>query len=97
MTYLKTLFKDPSEVLDYPVNWGGPSPGPWLVGSDTITAAVSTTDAGMTVNSTTFTGTTTTTWLAGGVAGSDYRVVIHVTTAAGRQGERTILIKCRDR
>lgn len=84
--------KDPSAVLDYVLDWSL-----WLSGGDTITAATSTPDAGITVASTAFTTTTTTSWLSGGTAGTPYSVVVHITTAAGRQDERTMVINVKER
>ena len=89
--YIKRVTKDPGEVLDYPGNWA-----PWLDGG-TITAAVSTPPTGITVVSTTFTGTTTKTRVSGGVDGNDYLVPIHVTKSDGQQGERSILVQVRQR
>jgi hypothetical protein len=84
--------KDPDAVLDYTLNWTD-----WLVSGDTITAATSTPDSGITVDSTSFTTTATTTWLSGGTAGTTYSVVVHVTTDDGREDDRTITIAVQDR
>lgn len=84
--------KDPDAVLDYGLDWSA-----WLVTGDTITAATSTPEAGIVVDSTSFTTTTTTTWLSGGTAGTTYLVVVHVTTDDGREDDRTLTIVVKDR
>lgn len=84
--------KDPDAVLDYPINWA-----PYLAGGDTITDAVATAEAGLTVDSTEFTTTTTTAWLSGGTDGTKYLVTTHITTAEGREDDRTIEIDCKER
>ena len=89
--YLKKFTKDPSEVLRYPINWA-----PWLAG-DTIIAAVSIPDPGITVLATTFTTTGTVTKISGGTDGVDYYVAVHPTTAGGDQPERSLLFRVRNR
>jgi hypothetical protein len=84
--------KDPDAVLDYVLDWSE-----WLVTGDTISAATSTPDSGITVDSTSHTTTGTTTWLSGGTAGTTYSVVVHVTTADGREDDRTMTIVVKDR
>jgi hypothetical protein len=79
--------KDPNAVLDFTIDWES-----WLDG-DTISASTWTPEAGITVDSDTDTDTTTTVWLSGGTAGQSYRVTNHITTAAGREEDRTLIIK----
>lgn len=78
-------------MLDYTEDWTQ-----WLNG-DTITAASVTATSGITVNSTTNTATTVTVWLAGGTPAIAYTVTVHITTAAGRQDDRSITISCLNR
>lgn len=91
MANLGQYTKDPSAVLDYTEDWTA-----WLAG-DTITAVAVTATAGITVNSTTNTTTTATVWLAGGTPPLAYTITFHVTTAAGRQDDRSITINCLNR
>ena len=86
----QTFEKDPDAVLDYVVNWEM-----WLAG-DTIATSTWTAETGITVVSDTETATTTTVWLSGGTAGSDYNVVNRVTTTMGRTDDRTLRIRVRE-
>jgi hypothetical protein len=88
---LKKFKKDPNAVLDYTIDWSE-----WLADADTITAATSTPDTGINVDSTMFTINTTTTWVSGGTNGTTYNIVIHVTTNGGREDDRTIQIEVKD-
>ncbi len=82
--------KDPDEFLDYELDFSK-----YLQG-DTITASTFIADTGLTVGSHSFTDSTTTVWLSSGAAGTNSTVVNHITTAAGRQVERSITIQCRE-
>lgn len=82
--------KDPDSVLDFGFSWAK-----WLAG-DTITASVWTV-TGATVESDTFDDTTTTVWLSGGVAQTTIKATNQITTAGGRQDERTLTIAVRER
>lgn len=84
--------KDPDAVLDYGLDWSD-----WLANSETITGSTWTPSAGITVESNSSTGSATTVWLSGGVAGLPYTVVNHITTNQGRQDDRTITIRVRER
>jgi hypothetical protein len=85
--------KDPNSVLDYSISWAS-----WLPSGDTITASTFTvTPSGaLTVSDSSFNTTTTTVWLAGGVAEQVYTVTNHITTSAGRQDDRSLTIKVKD-
>ena len=91
-----SLTKDADAKLDYTVDWSA-----WLAEGDTISAAtfvMTGTPTPPTVYNTSFDGTTTTFWLSGGVdAGSGYLLTIHVTTAAGREDDRSITINVAER
>lgn len=83
---LATFYKDPNAVLDYSFDWSD-----WLRG-DVITASTWAAPAGITVDSSTFAGSLTTAWISGGVDGTSYDIVNHITTLAGRAEDRTIRI-----
>lgn len=89
---MKQWIKDPEAVLDYSVDWSR------LLGDvDTITALTVTPEEGVTVDSSSFTDTTTTAWISGGTAGEEYGVTFSITTAGGRTDERTITLIVRQR
>lgn len=83
--------KDPEAVLDYSIDWTA-----WLDG-DTISVSAWTVPAGITQDSASASTTGTTIWLSGGAAGETYTLVNHITTAAGREDDRTIRIKVREK
>ncbi len=86
-----STIKDPQADLDYQIDWTA-----WL-GTDTITASTWTAP---TVSSITLhagsidgPGKKTTTWMSGGTLNSaPYQVVNHITTAAGRIDDRSIMV-----
>ena len=92
--------KDPDSKLDYEINWLD-----WLTSINTITGEtvidtiVSSTwvdvDTDLTVESDSFTDSTTTVWLTGGVIDKTYEVVNRITTAAGRIQDQTAKLKCK--
>jgi hypothetical protein len=104
------VIKDPSANKDYGINWADPAApgGPFLTGGDTIVASTwtvyQTTNSGasplvsvspgIVVGSSSFTTTTTTVWFTGGVAGTEYLAVNHITTAQSRQEDQQIIILC---
>ena len=90
-SYINIYRKDPDSVVDYTVDWTY-----WLSGSDSIAAATFTAQTGLTIQSHSFTDTTTTVWLSGGTAGTSYRVTSHVTTSEGRQDDQSFIIDCRE-
>lgn len=83
--------KDPDAVLDYGWDWST-----WLDG-DTITASTWEADTGVTIASDTFAATSTTVWLSGGTAGTRYKLTNHITTAAGREDDRSLYIVAREK
>jgi len=87
----ETFAKDPDAVLDYQVDWSD-----WL-DTDTISTSTWTVPTGITKDSDTNTTTAATIWLSGGTAGTSYNIVNHIVTAAGREDDRTIIIKVRER
>jgi hypothetical protein len=89
---IATFTKDPDATLDYQINWAT-----WLADDDTISNSsfISNSDD-ITVESSSFTDTTSTVWLSGGQAGSSYEITNRITTTLGRIDDRTIKIKCKD-
>jgi len=87
--------KDPDAVLDYTVDWTA-----WLPSGDTITASTFTVnsdaDNAVVVDDQLNDAHTTTVWLSGGVAGQKYTVTNHITTAAGRQDDRSLTITIKE-
>lgn len=87
--------KDSDAVLDYTLDWSQ-----WLTTADTITASTYTVTpsetGGVTVDDQSFTGTKTTVWLSGGVAGQKYFVTNHITTSGGRQDDRSLRITVKE-
>lgn len=88
---MPTFKHDPQAVLDYLWDWAA-----WLNG-DTISSHSVSVPTGITLASSAHTDTTVKAWLSGGTAGLDYKVTSHITTVAGRQDERTILIRAAER
>lgn len=85
--------KDPNAKLDYGFDWSA-----WLDG-DTISASSWTVPTGLTQSvspAPSFSATTTTIWLEGGTAGEKYSVSNHITTTAGRQDDRTIVVSVKE-
>lgn len=86
---------DPQAVLDYSFDWSA-----WLAGQDTISASswsVDGSDAALVIDSTDFTVLSTTVWLSGGTVNRTYKVTNHITTVGGREDDRTLLIKVKQR
>jgi hypothetical protein len=94
MTATFSIVKDPDGVLDYSINWAA-----WLDG-DTITVStwsVSGPDALLVVDSDSESTTVTTVWLSGGTVNRQYIVTNHITTAAGREDDRSITFRLSDK
>ena len=92
---LAKVRKDPQAYLDYSLDWGAE----WLDTGDTVTASVwSVTPVnGLLIGDQPFTAEVTTVWLSGGTAGESYTVTNHITTAEGREDERSLLIEVTER
>ena len=87
--------KDPDARLDYVIDWTE-----WLPEGDTITAAVWDVTAaadGVVIDDSEFASPTTTVWLSGGMANEKYNVTCHITTAGGREDDRTLVITCKEK
>ncbi|ALF00328.1 hypothetical protein SEA_ARCHIE_22 [Mycobacterium phage Archie] len=89
---LKKFTQDPDEVLDYTIDWSE-----WLAEGDTITEVTATPASGITVDSTSFTVSSTTIWVSGGAAGQRYDISVHVVTNGGREGDRSITIEIKEK
>lgn len=89
--------KDPQDRLDYGFDWAAPPPtGPWLSDGDTITTSTWTVtgpDSLLVIDDDDHTTTVTRAWLTGGTLGESYKVTNHITTAQGRQRDRTLVIR----
>lgn len=88
---MQRFTKDPNAVLDYQIDYSR-----WLPAGDTITASSWLAESGLTVDTSSFTDTSTTVWLSGGTAGSTYDVRNHITTDDGRQDDRTLTIVVKE-
>lgn len=85
------FMKDPDAVLDYKIDWSR-----WLPDGDSVSASSWDAESGLTVDSNTFDDTSTTVWLSGGTDGTSYSVTNHITTDAGREDDRTIIIAVKE-
>ena len=84
--------KDPNAVLDYQWDWST-----WLATGETITDAVITMPTGLTKDSQVDADTTVTAWISGGTAGTGYQVLCHIETSEGREDDRSIYLRCKER
>lgn len=77
------------EELDYVFDWSGE------LGADTISSSGFIAADGLTVESDSNTDTTATVWLSGGTAGTVYKVVNTIITAAGRTLVKTVELRVK--
>lgn len=86
--------KDPDAVLDYPADWSD-----WLPAGDTISDATAALSSGASFNveSVSFTATTVVAWVSGGTVAENATLTYHVTTADGREDDRSITLVCKER
>jgi hypothetical protein len=84
--------KDPESVLDWRFDWTE-----WLADGEAIEDSVMTVSAGIVLESSSYSPTSTTAWLSGGSVGSTYSLANRVTTSAGRTDERTVTIRVTNR
>ncbi len=92
-----TILKDDEAVLDYPFNWTD-----WLAENDpddTITGATGSVTGGIVIDSVTVQpgGLIVTPVLSGGTPGETATFTMHIVTAGGREDDRTIHLKIRER
>lgn len=90
---MKTVAKDPSEVLDYTLDLTAPL----TLDDDTISAHTVTVPTGITKTSDSHSDTEVVAWLSGGTHGTNYPVIYQATTVGGRVYERTIEVRVRNR
>jgi RNA-binding protein YlmH len=92
MTQLTTLEpKDPHDVIDYSIDWSN-----WLQGDDTVLLSEWLVPDGITMDLELSDTTSATIWLSGGTTGTEYQLTNRITTAQGRQRDRTITIRVRE-
>lgn len=89
---LGSIKADPASLLDYTIDWSE-----WLDDGDTLTASTWDIPAGISSPADTNSTTYATVWLTGGTIGVGYRVTNHITTADGRQDERSFRLVVTDR
>ena len=89
----KVWTKDPDETLDYVFDWDDK----YLATGEIISSATWTVTTGITEGAKSNTDSTTTIWLSGGTAGSDYEIACKVVTSGSRTAERTAKILCRQK
>jgi hypothetical protein len=94
MAFQFTAIKDPDAQLDYALDWSL-----WLNVADTIAASTWIVPTNLIVVASTFSSTSTTVWLKGGIAGETYVVTNRITTASNptRIEDRSIQITMAQR
>jgi hypothetical protein len=91
-TVLGRFVKQPTEILDYDVSYAD-----WFVNrSDTAASAVTSATAGITIQSSTLTGTNIRIVLSGGVAGGTYEITVLLTTSSGIVKEANFIVRVKD-
>lgn len=88
--------KDPDAVLDYGFDWSD------FLGDDTIASSTWTLSAGnpdtdLEIDSNLHTDTLTTVWVSGGSLNKTYALTNHVTTSSGREDDRTLKIRIKEK
>lgn len=92
------MLKDPNATLPYTVDWTA-----WLANEgDTALSATWTVPTGLTESIDPRHGRTldagkATIWLSGGTEGQTYLVTCHLITAGGREDDRTLPVRIRNR
>jgi hypothetical protein len=86
------ITKDPNANLDYMVDWTA-----WLGEDDLSTAQFIDASGALTIANVSHTPKTATAWISGGVVNETYTVTCRVTTAGGRQEDRSFLLNIRER
>jgi hypothetical protein len=87
--------KDPDEVVDYSLDWGGTSIKPGRSYGDVIMSSTWTVPVGLVKNSDSFTATSTTIWLSSGTEGTTYKLNNRVVTSGGRTWDQTVKLKIK--
>lgn len=83
--------KDPDDTDDYTLDWAN------VLATGETLSTLSVTGAGVTVASSSISGTTTIARLTAGTAQTDATVRYRVTTSAGRQLDETLIVKVEER
>jgi hypothetical protein len=91
MGVLAVFYKQPSEVLDYDIDFTE-----WMTPGDSIATATATSDAGITLGATTIIGYVVKQWVSGGTDGNSYKVTVKVTTNGGRVKEADFRVRVRE-
>ena len=90
------LLKDPGATLDYAIDWGSE-----YLADDALTesswSVVPTEPGGVLVLASSASDRQTSVQVSGGVAGRIYRLINHVATAAGREDNRSIMLRVEHR
>lgn len=89
---MSTYTHDPDAVLDYAFDWSA-----WLAASETIASFTVTVPDGLELDSSDEATGIVTAWLSGGDDGSAYSVTCHIVTNQGREDDRTIRLRVRER
>jgi len=89
---MTTYIKDPQSVLDYGFDWSD-----WLDTGDTVSTSTWNVPTGITEDSDSNTGTTTTVWLSGGTVGKKYKITNRMVTADGRTVDRSFYVRIENR
>lgn len=82
----------PTSKLDYGFDWNL-----WLAVGETIVTSVWLVDTGLTQSSEDNISGVTSVFVAGGVAGTSYKLKNTITTSSGRIDSRTIRLSCKNR
>ncbi len=90
---MKTFIKDPQAKLDFGFDWGTY----WLQSGETISISTWTIPDGLTQVAISNTDSTTTVWISGGTADTDYTITNHIKTSESREDDRSMIIKVRSR
>ncbi len=88
---LATFNKDPTEVLDYTIDWET------LLDGDTISTSDWAVDTGITQDSESETTTLAIIWVSGGTVDKQYTLTNTIVTAGGRTRVRSIAINVVER
>lgn len=84
--------KRAAEVKDYAIDWSKALLVNGVDTGDTINGSTWTVESGITKDSDSRATKTTTVWLSGGTAGTEYTITCRVTTTQGRTYERSFLL-----
>lgn len=84
--------KRAAEVKDYQIDWTKKLLVNGVDAGDTVSTSSWVVESGITKDSDTKTTKTTTVWLSGGTAGTDYTLTNRVVTAQGRTYEQSFIL-----